>query len=209
MQIEVWSDLICPWCYIGKRRFEQALAQYELRDQVEVIWRSYELDPNAPARYPGSLNDMLAQKYKVSLQQAEEMNGRVSLIAQEVGLNYRLADAIPGNTLDAHRLIHFATAKNQGDLAVERIMQAYFCEMLAIGDRDALATLAPDFGIPESEAKEILLSDAYIEAVRSDEMRAATFGISGVPFFVMDRKLGVSGAQATETLLQALRQARS
>ena len=207
MQIEVWSDVICPWCYIGKRRFEQALAQYEGRDDVEVVWRSYELDPAAPAQYPYSLNEMLAQKYKVSPQQAEDMNTRVSGIAREVGLEYHLADARPGNTLDAHRLMHFAAAQGQGNQATERLMHAYFSESFPVGDRAALARLAPEFGITEADALAMLQGTDQTEAVRADEMQAATYGITGVPFFVIDRKLGVSGAQPVEVFLQALRQA--
>jgi len=209
MRVEIWSDVICPWCYIGKRRFEQALAQYEGRDRVEVVWRSYELDPNAPAQYPGTLNEMLAQKYKVSPQQAEEMNARVSGLAREAGLDYRLADARPGNTLDAHRLLHFAASRQAGDAAIERLMHAYFCESFPVGDRAALARLAPEFGIPEADALAMLQSGDLIDAVRADETQAAAYGITGVPFFVLDGRLGVSGAQAVETFLQALRQAAS
>lgn len=114
MQIEIWSDMICPWCYIGKRRFEKALMQFGQRDNINLIWRSFELDPAAPPRYPGTLNEMLAHKYGVSLQQAAEMNVRVTGLAAEVGLEYRLTDARPGNTFDAHRLLHLAAAHQQG-----------------------------------------------------------------------------------------------
>ena len=108
MHVEIWSDIICPWCYIGKRRFEQALAQFPHHENVNVIWRSFELDPNAPQQYSGTLDEMLARKYRVSLQQAQAMNARVTGVAREVGLVYRLADARPGNTCDAHRLLHLA-----------------------------------------------------------------------------------------------------
>ena len=207
MQIEIWSDVICPWCYIGKRRFEQALAQSGLRETVSVVWRSFELDPDAAVQYPGTLEEMLARKYGVSLQQAAVMNERVTSVAAEVGLEYHLSKARPGNTFDAHRLLHFAASRQLGDRATERIMHAYFSEALPVGDRAALARLAPEFGIAESDALAMLESDAYADAVRADEARAAAFGITGVPFFVFDEKSGVSGAQPVEVFIEALQQA--
>jgi predicted DsbA family dithiol-disulfide isomerase len=207
MQVEIWSDVICPWCYIGKRRFEMALANFAQKESVTVIWRSFELDPKSPQQYPVSLEEMLARKYNVSLQEAASMNARVSGLAQEIGLNYQLSKARPGNTFDAHRLLHFATSRHLGDKATERIMQAYFSECLAIGDRAALAKLATEFGIDESEALAMLESDAYSAEVRADQARAAKYGISGVPFFVINEKVGISGAQPVETFAQALEQA--
>ncbi len=206
MQIEIWSDVICPWCYIGKRRFEKALEQSGQRDEVNVIWRSFELDPKAAQLYPGTLNELLSRKYGVSPQQAEAMNARVAALAKEVGLEYRLANARPGNTFDAHRLLHFATAQQLGDRAIECIMHAYFSESLPVGDRVALAYLAPQFGIAENEVQAMLESDDYSDAVRSDELRAAKFGITGVPFFLFDEKSGISGAQPVEIFVEALQQ---
>ena len=207
MQIEIWSDVICPWCYIGKRRFEMALANFPHKDKVRVIWRSFELDPNAPRQHPGTLNELLASKYGASPQQAAAMNARVSGLAKEVGLEYRLANAHPGNTFDAHRLLHLAAARQLGDRATERIMHAYFCEGLAVGDRTALARLAPEFGIAENEALEMLESDAYSKEVRADEARAAKLEITGVPFFLINEKTGISGAQPVEAFAEALQQA--
>lgn len=207
MQIEIWSDVICPWCYIGKRRFEMALAGFAHKDQVQVIWRSFELDPNAPSQRPGTLEEMLAHKYRVSLQEAAAMNARVSAIAKEVGLEYQLASARPGNTFDAHRLLHFADSQQLGDRASERIMHGYFSEGLAVGDRTALARLAPEFGIAESEALAMLESDAYADAVRADEARAAGFGVTGVPFFLFDEKTVITGAQPVAAFAKALQQA--
>jgi len=195
MQIEVWSDVICPWCYIGKRRLEMALAKFPHWESVQVIWRSFELDPDSPRQQPGTLEEMLAQKYGVSPQEAAAMNARVTEVAKEVGLEYRLADAHPGNTFDAHRLLHFAGSKQLGDAAAERLMHAYFSESLPVGDHNALARLAPEFGITENEALEMLKSDAYAGEVRADEERAANFGITAVPFFVFNEKSGISGAQ--------------
>jgi predicted DsbA family dithiol-disulfide isomerase len=204
MQVEIWSDIICPWCYIGKRRFETALARFEHRDKVHVMWRSFELDPNAPRQYPGTLDEMLAKKYGVGLRQAAAMNARVTEIAREVGLEYRLAQARPGNTFDAHRLLHFAAAQAQAKDAAERIMHAYFCEGLPVGERAALARLAPEFGIAELDALAILESDDYGAAVRGDEALAAQLGVSGVPFFVFAEKYAVSGAQTVEAFAEAL-----
>jgi predicted DsbA family dithiol-disulfide isomerase len=206
IQIEIWSDVICPWCYIGKRRFEAALAAFPHKETVNVVWRSFELDPKSPSQYDVTLIEMLSRKYKVSLQEAENMNTHVSTLAQQVGLEYRLSEARPGNTFDAHRLLHFAASRQLGDQAMECLMHAYFSEALPVGDRTALAKLAPEFGISTSDALEMLASDAYVDAVRADEARAAKFGISGVPFFVIDGKTGISGAQPVEIFADALAQ---
>ena len=206
MQIEIWSDVICPWCYIGKRNFETALSRSGHSKQIDIIWRSYELDPNAPMQQPGSIRELLAQKYQVSLQEADEMIARVTAKAADAGLEYHMDIARRGNTFDAHRLLHLAAGKQVGDLAMEAIMHAYFCEGLAVGDPAALARLAPKFSITEGEVKAILESDQYSDAVRADEARAVGFGISGVPFFVFDEKSGISGAQPVEVFAEALQQ---
>jgi len=207
MKIEIWSDVICPWCYIGKRRFEMALDKFEHKSDVQVIWRSFELDPHAPAQYPGTLEEMLVKKYAVSPQQAAGMNANVTALAKAVGLEYHLTKARPGNTFDAHRLLHFAVSKQLGDRATERMMQAYFSEALAVGDHDALAKLAPEFGISESDARTLLLGDANADLVRADEARAAEYGIRGVPYFLFNESAAISGAQAVEAFSAALQQA--
>ena len=207
MQVEIWSDVICPWCYIGKRRFEKALADFAHKDQVQIIWRSFELDPKSPQQLPGTLEEMLAQKYHVSPQEAAAMNARVTDLAKEIGLEYHLSTARPGNTFDAHRLLHFAATRQVGDQATERLMHAYFSESLPVGDRAALARLAPEFGIPENDALKMLESEEYSNEVRTDEARASGFGISGVPFFVFNEKFGVSGAQSVEVFADALQRA--
>ena len=207
MQVEIWSDVICPWCYIGKRRFEAALAQSTQRENVQVIWRSFELDPHAPRQHPGTLEEMLSRKYGVSAAQAAAMNARVTALAKEEGLEYRLSEARPGNTFDAHRLLHFAAACQLGERATERMMHAYFCEALPVGDRAALVHLAAEFGISAAEALPMLEGDSYADAVRADEARAMELGISGVPFFLFDGKFGVSGAQPVEVFTEALQQA--
>ena len=209
MRIEIWSDVICPWCYIGKRRLEMALAKFPHWEDVQVTWRSFELDPDFPSQAPGSLEEMLAQKYRVSRQEAAAMNARVTAVAKESGLEYRLSEAHPGNTFDAHRLLHFANSRQLGDRASERLMHAYFSESLPVGDRSALARLAPEFGIAESDAKAILESTAYSREVRADEARAAGFGITAVPFFLINEKYGISGAQSVEVFSDTLQQAQS
>lgn len=206
MQIEIWSDVICPWCYIGKRRFEAALAAFPHKEKVTVVWRSFELDTKSPSRYSETLIEMLSRKYHVSLQEAENMNARVTSLAKEVGLDYRLSEARPGNTFDAHRLLHLAASRQIGDQATERLMHAYFSEALPVGDRAALANLAPEFGISSNDALAMFESDAFVEAVRADESRASALGISGVPFFVIDGKIGISGAQPVEVFADALNQ---
>lgn len=207
MNIEIWSDVVCPWCYIGKRRFEMALRNFAHRESVRVIWRSFELDANAPRRYQGSLDELLARKFGINPQKAAAMNERVALTAREVGLDFRLADARPGNTFDAHRLMKFAAERELGERATERIMHAYFCEGLAVGDHHALARLAPEFGIAETEALAMLESGDFGEAVRADEARAAETGIRGVPFFLLNGRAGIAGAQQVEIFSQELQQA--
>jgi predicted DsbA family dithiol-disulfide isomerase len=207
MAIEIWSDMVCPWCYIGKRRFESALARFAHRDQVVVVWRSFELDPHAPRRTPGSLNDLLAQKIGVSAAQAAAMNRQVADLAAKEGLDYQLDRAKHGNTFDAHRLIHLAAAHNLQAQAKERLLRAYFTEGLPISDLDTLATIGAELGIAGDEARAMLASDAYADAVRADERRAAALGISGVPFYMIDKRYGVSGAQDAAVFLDALEQA--
>lgn len=207
MQIEVWSDVICPWCYIGKRKLEMALARFPHWESVQVVWRSFELDAAAPRNPTGTLNEMLAQKYDVTIQEAEAMNTRVTEAAKEVGLTYHLENARPGNTFDAHRLLHFAASRQLDDVASERLMQGYFSESLAVGDIHALARLAPEFGIPEHEALAVLESNDYADAVRADEARATEFGITGVPCFVIDESIVIAGAQPVEVFAETLMQA--
>lgn len=204
MKVEIWSDVVCPWCYIGKRRFETALADFPHRDAVEVIYRSFELDPYAEVDSGQSVTVRLAEKYSVSLEQAAAMNRRVTGIATEEGLDYHLEKAQHANTVKAHRLIHFATSKGRQNEALERVMTAYFTEGENIGDTETLARLAADAGLDADEARAILEGGDYADAVRADERRAAMLGITGVPFFVVDERYGVSGAQPAELLREVL-----
>lgn len=204
MNVEIWSDIVCPWCYIGKRRFEAALARFSHRDEVAVTWRSFELDPDAPPRSSGTLDELLARKYGQTVEQAAAGHARLTALAAAEGLDYRFDRAQHGNTFNAHRLTHLAAAHDRQDAMEERLMRAYFTDGVAISDSDALVQLATEVGLDEDEARTALAGDAYAEAVRADEQRAAGFGIRGVPFVVVDETYGVSGAQAAEVFLATL-----
>ncbi|AHG91659.1 DSBA oxidoreductase [Gemmatirosa kalamazoonensis] len=207
MRVEIWSDIACPWCYLGKRRFERALDEFAHRDAIDVVWRSFELNPNAPARQEGTSAEALARKYRVPLAQAQSMNARMAGEAAKEGLVMRFDRVRPANTFDAHRLAHLAATVGRRAQMVERLFAAHFTEGAELGDRDVLARLAADVGISEAEARTALDGDAFADAVRADEARARDFGVDGVPFFALDERYGVPGAQPTEVLLQALRQA--
>jgi predicted DsbA family dithiol-disulfide isomerase len=207
MKVEIWSDVVCPWCYIGKRHFETALAGFEHRDEVTVIWRSFQLDPTAPTTADGDPLDRLVAKYGMSRADAERAQARVTATAATAGLDFHLDRARSGNTFDAHRLLHHAlSAGKQSDLK-ERLMAAYFAEGEAVGEPEVLARLATDVGLEESAVLEVLASDAFAAEVRQDEEEARRLGISGVPFFVIDRTYGISGAQPSEVMLSTLDQA--
>jgi predicted DsbA family dithiol-disulfide isomerase len=203
MVVEIWSDVVCPWCYIGKRRFEAAVAQFD--GDVEVVWRSFELDPGAPATREHSAAEHLASKYGMSVEQAEASHAQMTELAAQEGLEYHFEKARGGNSFDAHRLIHLAAAQGKQGEAQERVMRAYFTEGVAIGDREQLIALGDELGLEDVRAA--LESDEYADAVRADEVLAQRIGIQGVPFFVLDRRYGVSGAQPAEMLVQALEKA--
>jgi predicted DsbA family dithiol-disulfide isomerase len=207
MKVDIWSDVACPWCYIGKRRIEGALVGFEHHDQVEVVWHSYQLDPDAPRTSEKTLNEILAKKYGRSLAQAAAMNDRVSGIAAQDGLEYHLEKAQYGNTFDAHRLIHLAATHGLQDAMEERLFKAYFTEGAALGDTETLVKLASEVGIDAEEARTVLASDAYANEVRADIQRARRLGIQGVPFFAIDEKYGVSGAQPSDVFKEVLEQA--
>ncbi len=209
MKVEIWSDVACPWCYIGKRHFESALAQFPQQDNVEVTWRSYQLDPDAPAESDAMMDEVLAKKYGGSPTQLQGMQDRVTSIAAQAGLEYHLDRTKHNNTFDAHRLIHFAATKNLQDEAKERLLKAYFTEGVAIGNRTELVRLAGEIGLDTNETRQKLESDAYSDEVQADIRRARMLGVQGVPFFVIDEKYGVSGAQPTEVFTEVLQTAWS
>jgi predicted DsbA family dithiol-disulfide isomerase len=206
MDIEIWSDIACPWCYVGKRRFEAALAQFEHRDDVNVTWRSFELDPEAPAEREGDRAEHLARKYGMSVEQAQQAERQMTETAAGDGLDFRFDVARAGNTFDGHRLVHLAKAHGRQDEMKERLLRAYFSEGELISDHDALARLADEVGLPADEVRETLAGDRYAAYVREDERLAHGFGISAVPTFVVDRRIGASGAHPPEALLSLLNQ---
>lgn len=206
MHVEIWSDIACPWCYVGKRRFEAALEAFEHRDQVTVTWRSFELDPGAPAQRTGERAAYLAEKYGVTVDEARAMEDRMTQTAAADGLDFRFDIARSGNTFDAHRVVHLAAAHGVQDEVKERLLRGYLTEGELISDHDTLVRLAVEAGLPEAEVRELLASDRYADAVRDDERTGAALGISAVPFFVVDRAIGAAGAQPPEVLTDLLDQ---
>jgi predicted DsbA family dithiol-disulfide isomerase len=205
MKIEIWSDVVCPWCYIGKRRLERALEGFE--HDVEVVWRSFELDPSAPTEPLGRLDEHLADKYGTTVERAKGMMDQMARTGAEEGVTLNFDRAQRGNTLDAHRVIHLAATRGIQSEMKERLFRAYMTEGKAISDRNELALLAGEIGLDAEEVRAMLETDAFVEDVRSDELRARRIGVSGVPFFVIDGRFGVSGAQPSEVLLEGLRRA--
>ncbi len=210
MLVEIWSDVVCPWCYIGKRRFEQALEGFEHRDEVEVVWRSVELDPGASsAAGPDGPDyaDRLARKYGTSRAGAQQMLDSMTAAAAAEGLDFHFERAVAANTFEAHQVIHLAAARGLQDQVKERLLRGYFTEGEPVGDRGSLAGLAAEAGLDAGEVAAALEEQTYAGEVRADEEEAGRLGISGVPFFVLDRKYGVSGAQPPEQLRGALERA--
>lgn len=207
MKIEIWSDFACPFCYIGKRRLEKALDVFEHRNEVEVSYRSFELDPGAPRDTESSIYELLAVKYGLSLQQAQESNQNVAQQAKAEGLNYNFDTLIPTNTFDAHRLMHYAAEQGKAKEMSERLFRAYFTDSLHIGEHKVLQRLAEETGLDGYKVKAMLEQDDYAEAVREDESEARKLGIRGVPFVVIKGKFAVSGAQPVEIFQGALQRA--
>jgi len=207
LKVEIWSDIACPWCYVGKRRFEAALAGFEHRDQVEVSWRSFELDPGAPREREGDRVEQLARKYGTSREQAEKMHEQMTAVAAGEGLEFRFDIARSGNSFDAHRLTHLAAAHGRQDAMKERLFRAYLTEGEVIGDPAVLERLGLEVGLPEDELRELLAGDRYAAEVREDEQLAASLAITAVPFFVVDRAIAASGAQPPELLRDLLERA--
>jgi predicted DsbA family dithiol-disulfide isomerase len=205
MDIHIWSDIVCPWCYLGKRRFEHALALFEHRHEVRVVHRSFQLDPSRPRGETTNRRAMLKSKYQLSDQQVREMDTRMEHLANVEGLEYRLTDAgLTGNTLDAHQLLQLGKDRGIQDAVIERLYRAYFTEQRSVFERDSLVTLAGEAGLEAGEARDVLERDAYLDAVAADAREARSLGVSGVPFFVLDGHYGISGAQATDVFGAAL-----
>jgi len=207
--VEIWSDIACPWCYVGKRRFEAALAGFEGREEVQVTWRSFELDPHAPLERDVDAAAHLADKYGMSREEALDKQRHMTEIAARDGLELRFDLARGGNTFDAHRLLHLAHIHGAQDALKERLLRAYLTEGEIIGDPGVLERLAVETALPEDDVRDLLATDRYAEEVRDDQRTAAALGISAVPFFVVNRSLGAAGAQPPAVLAELLRQAAS
>ena len=207
MQIEVWSDVVCPWCYIGKRRLETALAQFPHRDDVEVVWRSFQLDPTVPEGEVHATLPELARKYGRPEAEMRASMEQLNELAAVEGLDYDLANGVSGNTSLAHELIHLAAEHGRGPEMKERLLHAHFEEHRSVFDIDSLVPLAVEVGLDAAEVRAALADRRYLAAVREDAATARALGATGVPFFVVDRKYGAAGAQPAEVLLQILERA--
>jgi predicted DsbA family dithiol-disulfide isomerase len=207
MQVEIWSDIVCPWCYLGKRRFEQALAEFGHRDEVDVVYRSFELDPSAPAGSTTPTLELLASKYNMTPQQAENAQRQMEQRAAGDGLTFRMDKLRSGNTRDAHRLLQLARVRGRQAELIERLHRAYFTDQESVFDHESLGRLAAEAGLEPAEVAQVLDSDQFSDEVSADELMASSLGATGVPFFVIDRRYGISGAQPADTIASALDQA--
>jgi protein disulfide-isomerase len=208
MKVEIWSDIQCPFCYIGKRKFEAALAAFEGRDEVIVTWRSFQLNPNLAPQPGKDIYTHLAEMKGISWEQSVQMHQQVKAMAAEAGLDYDFDRTVVANSYDAHRLIQLAKTEGLGDAAEEQLFKAYFTEGKDIGNHAILTQLGEAIGLEATTVKDVLAQSAYSKEVDADIEEARALGIRGVPFFVIDRKYAVSGAQAPEAFLSVLRQAR-
>jgi predicted DsbA family dithiol-disulfide isomerase len=205
MQIDIWSDIVCPWCYLGKRRFEKALSAFEGRDQVRVAHRSFQLDAARAKGTTSSRRGMLRAKYRLSEDQVRAMDHKMEQTAAAEGLVYHLSDAgLTGNTLDAHRLVHLAASRGLEDQMLERLYKAYFTEQRSVFDIESLVSLAVEEGLDGPDVREALESERFIDDVARDVTEARSLGVTGVPFFVIDGRYGISGAQPTDVFSRAL-----
>jgi predicted DsbA family dithiol-disulfide isomerase len=204
VRIEIWSDVVCPWCYIGKRHLEAALAGFDHQDEVEVVYRSFELDPTTPGVPVETTVESLARKFGTDVAGARELMKRADGVAASVGLTFNHADAPHARTVDAHRLLHLALSEGRQAELKEALLAAYFVRAENVGDHDVLRTAAVDAGLDPVRVDEVLAGDEYADAVRADIDQARAYGASGVPFFVVDERYGVSGAQPTEVFRQLL-----
>lgn len=209
LRIDVWSDIACPWCYVGKRRLEAALSQFP--HSVEIVWRAFELDPSAPRERDASISyaQRLANKYGTSLSDAETMIHRMTDVARADGLSFHFERIRPGNTFDAHRVIHLAASRGLQDAVKERLLLGYMTEGESVGDLETLVRLGSEAGLNAGEVRATLASDAFEREVRADEAEAHRLDIRGVPFFLLGGRFAIAGAQPAELILRGLTQAWS
>jgi predicted DsbA family dithiol-disulfide isomerase len=206
MEVEIWSDIMCPFCYIGKRRFENALENFEYNNEVEITWRSFQLNPDIETDPDANINEYLAKAKGWSFEQAQQMNQRVTNMAADEGLEYNMDQAIVANSFDAHRVVQFSKDRGKANEMEEALFKAYFTDGKNIADHQTLIALAEGIGIDPTEVKSILGSEKYANTVKHDIQLAQNINITGVPFFLFDRKFAVSGARETEVFLKALKQ---
>lgn len=206
MKINIWSDVRCPFCYIAKKKFDEALSQFEHKDEVEVTWKSYELDPEMKTAPSISTLDYLASNKRMPTEQVKQIFSQAKQMGKEVGIELNMEDSIPANSKNAHRLTHLANSKSteMGNQMIESLFKAHFSDAKNIDDKDVLLAVGLEVGLEENEVKDLLESDAFAYEVRQDQMEAGNTGVRGVPFFVMHKKFAVSGAQPTEAFLEAL-----
>lgn len=207
MDVEIWSDVVCPWCYLGKVRFEQALGSFEHRDEVNVLYRSFELDPAAPRGVTTPTVELLSGKYGMTVEAAQNAQREMEERAAGDGLTFRMSELRSGNTRDAHRLLQLARERSRQPELVEGLHRAYFTEQRSVFEHAALTGLAVDAGLDRAEVEQVLAGNDYDEVVTEEEATAHSLGANGVPFFVIDRRYGISGAQPAELIAQALDQA--
>ncbi|WP_300382067.1 DsbA family oxidoreductase [Clostridium sp.] len=204
MKVEIWSDIFCPFCYIGKRKFELALKEFDKKEEVEVIYRSFELNPNAPKSYDKNIHELIASKYGITYEEAKLNNDNIVKQAKGLGLEYNFDTLIVTNSFDAHRMIHFSDKYGKMQEMTEALFKAYFTESKDVSDFNTLVGIAISIGLNKDEALNMLNCNDYKDSVRKDEEMAGHYGISSVPFFIFNDKFSVSGAQPTEMFLMAL-----
>jgi predicted DsbA family dithiol-disulfide isomerase len=209
VRVDIWADLVCPWCYLGKRRFENALAEFPHADEVEVVHHSFQLDPTFPAGEVRDQREVLTEKYGMTAEQATKSGLEMEERAAADGLEYNMTGIRMGNTVDAHQILHLGAKHGLADAVMERLYRAHFTEQRSIFTHDSLVELAVEAGLDAAEAREVLESGTYAEAVAADGAEARALGANGVPFFVIDNRYGVSGAQPKEVFAQALTRAHT
>jgi len=208
LKIEIWSDIMCPFCYIGKRNLEQALERFNDRNLIEIEWKSFQLDPTIPENVDPKTDvyTFLADRKGISLEQSKQMHEHVVQLAKNAGLDYRFDKAVVANSLKAHRMIQLAKTKGLGDAAEERLFRAYFTEGMNFGDAETLKQIGAEIGLSEADVVESLSNETYLQKVNQDIVEAQQIGVRGVPFFVFNRKFAVSGAQPVDAFVGALEQ---
>ena len=209
MKVEVWSDIMCPFCYIGKRNYEAGLMQFTDSNNIEIVWKSFQLDPNIPESVTENVYQYLANRKGMSYEQSVQMHESMAETAKKAGLEYNFDKAVVANSFNAHRMIQLAKTKDLGDAAEERLFYAYYTEGKNFGSAEVLVELGKDIGLTEAEVKTALTDDAYAYKVKQDIEEAQELGVRGVPFFVFDRKYAISGAQPPETFLETLKKSFS